>query len=77
MCQNKYNMAKHPAIFLVRDGTIIIGDHPSDAECRINARVTPIYLLSGHGNNHKNELLFNLKICNNLSDASKFIMSTI
>jgi histidinol-phosphate phosphatase family protein len=55
----------------------IIGDHPSDVECGINAGVTPIYLLSGHGNKHKDELLFSSKICNNLSDASKFIMSTI
>jgi D-glycero-D-manno-heptose 1,7-bisphosphate phosphatase len=57
--------------------SFIIGDHPSDVECGINAGVTPIYLLSGHGNKHKNELLFNSKVCNNLSDASKFIMSKV
>ena len=57
--------------------SFIIGDHPSDVECGINAGVTPIYLLSGHGNKHKDELLFNSKICNNLSDAAKFIMSTV
>jgi len=57
--------------------SFIIGDHPSDVECGITAGVTPIYLLSGHGNKHKDELIFNTKICNNLSDASKFIVSTI
>lgn len=55
----------------------MIGDHPSDVECGINAGVTPIYLLSGHGKKHKDELIFNSKICNNLSDASKYIISTI
>ena len=55
--------------------SFMIGDHPSDVECGINAGVTPIYLLSGHGNKHRDELVFNSKICNNLSDASKFIMS--
>lgn len=57
--------------------SFIIGDHPSDVECGINAGVTPIYLLSGHGKKHKNEFLFNSKICKNLSSASKFIMSTL
>lgn len=57
--------------------SFIIGDHPSDVECGVNSGVTPIYLLSGHGNKHRDELIFNSKICNNLSDASKFIMSTI
>ncbi len=57
--------------------SFIIGDHPSDVECGINAGVTPIYLLSGHGKKHKDELIFNTKICKNLSDASNFIMSTL
>lgn len=57
--------------------SFIVGDHPSDVECGINAGVTPIYLLSGHGTKHMGELLIDLKICKNLSDASKFIMSTL
>jgi D-glycero-D-manno-heptose 1,7-bisphosphate phosphatase len=57
--------------------SFIIGDHPSDIECGINAGVTPIYLLSGHGRKHLDELTFNSKICNNLLDASKYIISTI
>lgn len=57
--------------------SFIIGDHPSDIECGINAGVTPIYLLSGHGRKHKDELTFKSKVCNNLSDASKYIISII
>ncbi|MGD2034249.1 MAG: hypothetical protein PVF73_04275 [Bacteroidales bacterium] len=55
----------------------IIGDHLSDVECGIKAGVIPVYLLSAHGNKYKRELLFNLKICKNLSDASKYILSTM
>lgn len=57
--------------------SFIIGDHPTDVECGINAGVTPIYLLSGHGGRHKDELILNSKIFNNLLDASKYIISTI
>lgn len=57
--------------------SFIIGDHPSDVECGINAGVTPIYLLSGHGRKHLDELMYNSRICENLSDASGFILSTI
>jgi D-glycero-D-manno-heptose 1,7-bisphosphate phosphatase len=57
--------------------SFIIGDHPSDVECGINAGVTPIYLLSGHGKKHQDELCFNSKVCKDLSYASKFIMSTL
>ncbi len=55
----------------------IIGDHPSDVECGMNAGVTPIYLLSGHGRKHKDELITNPKLFNNLSDASQFIITSI
>lgn len=57
--------------------SFIVGDHPSDIECGINAKVTPIYLLSGHGNKHRYELNYKVKICNNILDASNFILSTI
>jgi D-glycero-D-manno-heptose 1,7-bisphosphate phosphatase len=57
--------------------SFIIGDHPTDIECGINAGVTPIYLLTGHGLKHKDELNLNPRIFNNLFDASKYIISTI
>ena len=121
-------MAKHPAIFLDRDGTIIddagyikhssevkfypftfhhksednceckkpktyfiekarqlynvdlsqsfiIGDHPSDVQCGINAGITPIYVLTGHGYKRKNEIKKETIICNNILEASKYLTS--
>lgn len=55
----------------------IIGDHPSDIECGINAGVDPIYLLSGHGKKHLNELTGEVKICKNILAAADFIINTI
>jgi D-glycero-D-manno-heptose 1,7-bisphosphate phosphatase len=121
-------MAKHPAIFLDRDGTMIddagyiekasevkfysftflhksedncayktpksyfiekarqlyninlsqsfiIGDHPSDVQCGINAGITPIYVLTGHGDKHKNEIKKETIICNNILEATKYLTS--
>jgi histidinol phosphatase-like enzyme len=39
--------------------SFIIGDHPSDVECGINAGITPVYVLTGHGDKHKNETSIN------------------
>jgi histidinol-phosphate phosphatase family protein len=58
--------------------SFIIGDHPSDVQCGINADVQPIFLLTGHGKYHKDELPENVKICKNILDAANFILiSTI
>lgn len=54
--------------------SFIVGDHPSDVQCGINAGVTPIYLLSGHGSKHKNELNSDCIICENIFEASKHIL---
>jgi len=53
----------------------IIGDHPSDAECGLNAGMTPIYLLTGHGTKHLPELTQETIICDNLLSAAKYINS--
>lgn len=55
----------------------IIGDHPSDVQCGVNAGATPVYVLSGHGRKHRNELLSDTKISENLLEATMFIKSTI
>lgn len=57
--------------------SFIIGDHPSDIECGINAGVNTIYLLSGHGKKHLDELKHDVTICKNINEASDFILSTI
>lgn len=56
--------------------SFMIGDHPSDVECGINAGVTSLYLLSGHGKNHQHEINSGTRVFANLSEASKFILST-
>ena len=58
-------------------GSFIVGDHPSDIECGINAGVTPIYLLSGHGEKHRDELMHEVHVCESILDASELILSTI
>ena len=57
--------------------SFMIGDHPSDVECGVNAGVTPIYVRSGHGIKHQSELAREVCICGNILDASEFILSTI
>lgn len=52
----------------------IIGDHPSDVYCGLNAGITPIYLLTGHGKNHQNEIPPNTEICKHILDAAKSII---
>ena len=55
----------------------IIGDHPSDVQCGINAGITPVYLLTGHGNKHKNEIDKDTIIFGNILEATKYITSKI
>lgn len=52
----------------------IIGDHPSDVKCGLNAGITPIYLLTGHGQKHRNEISKETFIYSNLLEASKYII---
>lgn len=54
--------------------SFMIGDHPSDAKFGLNAGVEPIYLLTGHGTKHRSELAFDIKICDNILDAAKYVV---
>lgn len=54
--------------------SFIIGDHPSDIQCGLNSGITPIYLLTGHGQKHQNEIGQETVICLNLLEASKYII---
>jgi D-glycero-D-manno-heptose 1,7-bisphosphate phosphatase len=54
--------------------SFIIGDHPSDIQCGLNAGITPIYLLTGHGQNHREEISKETVICSDLLEASKYII---
>jgi len=59
----------------------VIGDHPSDAELAINTEANGIYVLTGHGRKHYNELIEHLKgntmIKRNLEFATKEILNQI
>jgi D-glycero-D-manno-heptose 1,7-bisphosphate phosphatase len=55
-------------------GSYIFGDHPSDVSCGLNAGVKPVYLLTGHGKKHKDELTQNVKICENILDAANYVI---
>ena len=50
--------------------SFMVGDHPSDVECAINAGVTPIYLLTGHGTKHQSEVSNSVNVCGNIMEAS-------
>jgi len=54
--------------------SFIVGDHPSDIQCGLNAGITPIYLLTGHGQKHQNEINKDTLICTNILEASNYII---
>lgn len=53
----------------------IIGDHLSDVQCGLNAGITPLYILTGHGEKHLAEIPKGTIICKNLLEAAKYITS--
>jgi histidinol-phosphate phosphatase family protein len=57
------------------DESFIIGDHPSDVLCGINAGVMPVYLLTGHGMKHRDELPGGIIICDNILEATRLIIT--
>lgn len=57
--------------------TYIIGDHPTDVQCGLNAGITPIYILTGHGHKHIDEISKDTLIFNNILEASKYIILKI
>jgi histidinol-phosphate phosphatase family protein len=57
--------------------SFIIGDHPSDVLCGINAGVTPIFLLTGHGSHHVDEIPPGIKVCETILDAANYILQKI
>ena len=58
------------------EGSFVIGDHPHDIEMAHNVEAKSIYLLTGHGEKHREELLANPNfIANNLYEAARYIES--
>jgi D-glycero-D-manno-heptose 1,7-bisphosphate phosphatase len=57
--------------------SFIIGDHPSDVLCGINAGLKPLYVMTGHGAKHKPELDSDVLIFDDLLGSTKYILSTL
>jgi D-glycero-D-manno-heptose 1,7-bisphosphate phosphatase len=55
--------------------SFIIGDHPSDVYCGINAGVKPVYVMTGHGEKHRHELPEGITLCEDLLGATRWILS--
>jgi D-glycero-D-manno-heptose 1,7-bisphosphate phosphatase len=72
---NPYFIKKAAELYnLNLSDSYIFGDHPSDVICGLNAGIKPIYLLTGHGNKHKDELTPDVKVCFNLLAAAKYVV---
>lgn len=54
--------------------SFIVGDHPSDVQCGMNAGMASVYLLTGHGIKHQNEIRKGTIVCSNILEASKYII---
>jgi D-glycero-D-manno-heptose 1,7-bisphosphate phosphatase len=75
---NPYFINKAAALYnLNLASSYIFGDHPSDVCCGLNAGVQPVYLLTGHGKKHKDELTQDVKICENILDAATYVINKI
>lgn len=80
-----YCLCKKPSPYFINKATdlynisltdsFIIGDHPTDAKCGLNAGVKPIHVLTGRGYTHKDELPSDIKTCMNLLEAAKYIIN--
>lgn len=56
-------------------GSFSIGDHPFDPELAENAGGRGIYILTGHGEKHRNELTRDTIIAKDISAAADIILS--
>ncbi|MFH1707604.1 MAG: L-threonylcarbamoyladenylate synthase [Planctomycetota bacterium] len=54
--------------------SFVIGDHPADIACAANAGARGIYVLSGHGAKHRNELAVPCEVTEGISDAADAVL---
>lgn len=57
-------------------GSFIIGDHPSDIDCGLNAGITPLFVLTGHGKKHLDEVQTGIEIFENIGSAAEFVINS-
>lgn len=56
------------------DKSYVIGDHPHDVECGLNAGATGIFVLTGHGSKHLDEVKEEWRVAANLLEAAEMIL---
>ena len=52
----------------------VIGDHPHDVECALNAGATGIFVLTGHGSAHLHEVQDDWPVAANLLESAEMII---
>jgi D-glycero-D-manno-heptose 1,7-bisphosphate phosphatase len=57
--------------------SFVIGDHPHDVELATNAGAQGIYVLTGHGAHHREELPSNTIVAPGIQEASQHILQTL
>jgi len=57
--------------------SFVIGDHPHDVELAKNAGAHAIYLLSGHGMKHKDEIPEGTKVASGIHEATEIILEWV
>ena len=55
----------------------VIGDHPHDVELAHNVGATGIYVLTGHGEKHRDQLQKDTIVMKNIKEAAQFIMRNL
>jgi D-glycero-D-manno-heptose 1,7-bisphosphate phosphatase len=56
--------------------SFVIGDHPSDMKLAENAGCSGVFVLTGHGDHHKDDIGNNFKICADLLAAKEYILNS-
>ena len=54
--------------------SFVVGDHPTDVELAVNAGARGIYVLSGHGRKHRNELTVECEVAEGILEAADAIL---
>ncbi len=57
--------------------SFVLGDHPHDVELARRAGATGIYLLTGHGRKHRDELPASVMVAESIGDASRRVSETL
>jgi histidinol-phosphate phosphatase family protein len=75
---NPYFLKKAERDFGIDLGrSFVIGDHPHDVELARNAGARAIYVLSGHGMKHRNEMLRGTEVAGGIMEAAEIIRERV